>query len=126
MKARGRGLPARFLDFNIIPEKWKRSMLRLLFPELDGIVGFPSYYDRRTLAAFEKLARAQGLAVIEKKPYYRSDSFIFFAPLTLSGGAGLPPFTFPRKTGRLKPSAPPRAKSRDESLRGLFFSPRRS
>ena len=65
----------------IIPEKWKRSMLRLLFPELDGILGFPSYYDRCTLAAFEKLARAQGLTVIEKKPYYRSDYFIFFAPL---------------------------------------------
>ena len=65
----------------IIPEKWKRSMPRLLFPELDGIVGFPSYCDRCTPAALEKLARAQGLAVIEKKPCCRSDSFIFFAPL---------------------------------------------
>ena len=65
----------------IIPEKIKRNLLRLLYPELAEQSGFPCRYHRCTLSEFEEMARGQGFAVVQKRAYYYSEYFSFFAPL---------------------------------------------
>lgn len=65
----------------IIPEKLKRNLLRLLYPELAERSCFPGRYHRCTLSEFEEMARGQGFAVVQKRSYYYSAYFSFFAPL---------------------------------------------
>ena len=65
----------------LIPERLKRNLLRFFYPELAEKSGFPGRYYRCTLPEFEEMARGQGLAVIQKKAYYYSGYFSFFAPL---------------------------------------------
>ena len=65
----------------LIPERPKRKLLGLLYPELAKKSGFPGRYHRCTLPEFEEMARGQGLVVIQKKAYYYSGYFSFFAPL---------------------------------------------
>ena len=63
------------------PERPKRKLLGLLYPELAKKSAFPGRYHRCTLSEFEEMAHGQGLAVIQKKAYYYSGYFSFFAPL---------------------------------------------
>lgn len=65
----------------IMPEKLKRNLLRLFYPELADKTGFPCRYHRCTLPEFEEMARGQGFAVVQKRAYYYSEYFSFFAPL---------------------------------------------
>ena len=65
----------------LIPERLKSKMLRLLYPELADRSGFPGHYHRCTLSEFEEMARGQGFAVVQKRAYYCSAYFSFFAPL---------------------------------------------
>ena len=65
----------------VLPERFKRKLLRRLYPELARKTGFPGRYHRCTLSEFEEMARGEGLAVIQKKAYYYSAYFSFFAPL---------------------------------------------
>lgn len=65
----------------MLPENIKRRILYLLHPELEGKAGFPSHYHRCTLAEFERIAGEKGFAVLEKRAYYSSAYFRFFAPL---------------------------------------------
>ena len=65
----------------IIPEKLKRNLLRFLYPELAEKSGFPCRYHRCTLSEFEEMARGEGFAVVQKRAYYHSEYFSFFAPL---------------------------------------------
>ncbi|MDE0330385.1 MAG: methyltransferase domain-containing protein [Nitrospinae bacterium] len=65
----------------LIPERLKRNLLRLLYPELADKSGFRGRYHRCTLSEFEEMARGQGFAVIRKRAYYYSEYFSFFAPL---------------------------------------------
>ena len=65
----------------LIPERLKRNLLRFFYPELAEKSDFPGRYYRCTLPEFEEMARGQGLAVIQKKAYYYSKYFSFFAPL---------------------------------------------
>ena len=64
-----------------MPEKLKRNLLRLLYPELADKTGFPCRYHRCTLSEFEEMALGQGFAVVQKRAYYHSEYFSFFAPL---------------------------------------------
>lgn len=64
----------------LIPERLKRILIRLLYPELADQSGFPGRYHRCTLSEFEEMARGQGFAVVQKKTYYFSEYFSFFAP----------------------------------------------
>ena len=63
-----------------MPERLKSKLLGFLYPELEEKSGFPGRYHRCTLSEFEDMARGQGLAVIQKKAYYFSEYFSFFAP----------------------------------------------
>ena len=65
----------------LIPERLKSKLLRLLYPELAEKSGFPGRYHRCTLSEFEEMARGQGLDVLQKRAYYYSAYFSFFAPL---------------------------------------------
>lgn len=65
----------------LIPEKLKRNLLRILYPELADKSGFPCRYHHCTLSDFEEMARGEGLSVIQKRTYYFSAYFSFFAPL---------------------------------------------
>ena len=65
----------------LIPERLKRNLLRFFYPELAEKSGFPGRYYRCTLPEFEEMAHGQGLSVIQKKAYYYSKYFSFFAPL---------------------------------------------
>ena len=65
----------------LIPERLKRKLIRLLYPELAEKSGFPGRYHRCTLPDFEEMARGQGFAVVQTKAYYCSEYFSFFAPL---------------------------------------------
>lgn len=80
----------------LIPEGLKRRMLRFLYPEVVGN-GFPSYYDRCTLPMFEEMARAQGLDVVEKRAYYRSQYLIFLTPVHILWRCWLCAFQFVAK-----------------------------
>ncbi len=64
----------------LIPERLKRILIRLLYPELADQSGFPGRYHHCTLSEFEDMARGQGFAVVQKKTYYFSEYFSFFAP----------------------------------------------
>ncbi|MDE0340834.1 MAG: methyltransferase domain-containing protein [Nitrospinae bacterium] len=65
----------------LLPESFKRKLLRFLYPELTDKSGFPGRYHRCTLSDFEDMACGQGFAVIRKKAYFCSGYFSFFAPL---------------------------------------------
>ncbi len=65
----------------LLPESLKQKLLRLLYPELAERSGFPGRYHRCTLSEFEEMARGQGLDVVQKRAYYYSAYFSFFAPL---------------------------------------------
>lgn len=65
----------------LIPERLKSKLLRLLYPELAEKSGFPGRYHHCTLSEFEEMARGQGLGVVQKRAYYYSEYFSFFAPL---------------------------------------------
>ena len=65
----------------LLPESLKRKLLRLLYPELADKSGFPGRYHRCTLSEFEEMAHGQGLDVVQKRAYYYSAYFSFFAPL---------------------------------------------
>lgn len=65
----------------LIPVRLKSKLLRLLYPELAEKSGFPGRYHRCTLSEFEEMARGQGLDVVQKRAYYYSAYFSFFAPL---------------------------------------------
>ena len=65
----------------LLPENLKRKLLRFLYPELADKSGFPGRYHRCTLSEFEEMARGQGLDVLQKRAYYYSAYFSFFAPL---------------------------------------------
>ena len=64
----------------VIPEKLKRGLLRQVYPELAGKTGFPGHYHRCTLPEFEEMARGASFAVVQKRAYYSSEYFSFFAP----------------------------------------------
>lgn len=65
----------------LLPEKLKRLLLFAIFPQTKRDQGFPSYYDRCTPAAFNQLAQERALVVIDRRLYYCSMYFSFFAPL---------------------------------------------
>lgn len=65
----------------LLPEGLKRRVLFSIFPQTRRDQGFPSYYDHCTPAAFEQIARDNGLTVIDRRLYYCSMYFSFFAPL---------------------------------------------
>ncbi|MEK6709066.1 MAG: methyltransferase domain-containing protein [Nitrospinota bacterium] len=67
----------------MLPQSFKRRMLRFLFPELGERIGFPSYYQRCTIPDFVKMAGEAGLDLLEKRAYYLSEYFSFFAPAHL-------------------------------------------
>ena len=65
----------------LLPERLKRRVLFSIFPQTRRDQGFPSYYDHCTPAAFEQIARNNGLDVTDRRLYYCSMYFSFFAPL---------------------------------------------
>jgi len=67
----------------LLPEDMKRKVMFSIFPHKKRDSGFPAYYDRCTLGQFRAIAAARGLELVEKRAYYRSGYFSFFAPLYL-------------------------------------------
>ncbi len=73
---------AAFARLNLaLPEGLKRRLLFALFPaKAQGHDGFKAYYDCCTPREIEALARANGLAVEERKLFWTSSYFTVFAP----------------------------------------------
>jgi SAM-dependent methyltransferase len=67
----------------ILPEKWKRGLLFLIYPETRYAQGFPSFYDRCTPKDFAELGKRNGLALQTVRHYFVSSYFSFFFPLYL-------------------------------------------
>lgn len=78
-------LPSRnavFARLNIaLPEGLKRWMLRNLKPGYKNNGGWPAFYDRCTPAQFRKMARENGLTVVDLKAFYISSYFMAFFPV---------------------------------------------
>jgi len=81
-------LPSRnaiFARLNLLlPEGLKRRLLFALFPQKAlGHDGFKAYYDRCTPADLEKLARDNGLVLVERRLYWVSSYFSILTPVFL-------------------------------------------
>lgn len=64
------------------PENLKRRLLFFLFPQkAEGHDGFKAYYDHCTPSEIERLAKANGLQVEERKLFWMSSYFTVLAPL---------------------------------------------
>jgi 2-polyprenyl-6-hydroxyphenyl methylase/3-demethylubiquinone-9 3-methyltransferase len=78
-------VPARnswFARLNLLlPEKLKLKLLSTFHKEWEGGQGFPAYYDRCTAPAFECLARACGLEVLEQQFFHESGYFSVAFPV---------------------------------------------
>jgi 2-polyprenyl-6-hydroxyphenyl methylase/3-demethylubiquinone-9 3-methyltransferase len=64
----------------LIPQKYKVTLLHWLFPEMQGYVGFPAYYDRCTPHHIIKLAEASGFLLEKRRVYFGSGYFTVFVP----------------------------------------------
>lgn len=77
-------LPSRnavFARMNIVlPEGFKRWLLKNFKPGYTGNAGWPAFYDRCTPADFRKMAAENGLSVVELKTFYISSYFMAFFP----------------------------------------------
>ena len=66
--------PGRFSPFailnRILPESVKRRLLLLAFPESQGLLGFPAFYDRCTEPHMRQLLCDLGFDVVESRTYY--------------------------------------------------------
>jgi 2-polyprenyl-3-methyl-5-hydroxy-6-metoxy-1,4-benzoquinol methylase len=65
----------------ILPEAWKRKILRTIFPSTGDKQGFRSFYHLCTPAKIQHAAEAAGLECVEEKIYAMSWYFSFFFPL---------------------------------------------
>ncbi|MGE5567078.1 MAG: methyltransferase domain-containing protein [Parcubacteria group bacterium] len=78
-------LPSRnavFARLNIVlPEGLKRWLLQNLKPGYKGNAGWPAFYDRCTPRDFRRMAKENGLTVVELKSFYISSYFMAFFPL---------------------------------------------
>jgi SAM-dependent methyltransferase len=65
----------------ILPEKFKRQILFLLFPNAKKCQGFPAYYNRCTPSDINDIAQSLGFEILDERYYYISTYFSFFFPL---------------------------------------------
>jgi len=76
--------PGRYAAFallnRVVPERLKRQLMFRLYPETEGICGFPAYYDHCYASAIEKACRSRGFDVDVKVRYYGSAPYfqVFF------------------------------------------------
>src|SRR5262249_6058955 len=77
-------LPARYAAFAVlnrfVPERVKQRVLYGLYPETEGVCGFPAYYDHCYASALERLCRHRGFDVTVTVRYYGSAPYfqVFF------------------------------------------------
>jgi 2-polyprenyl-6-hydroxyphenyl methylase/3-demethylubiquinone-9 3-methyltransferase len=57
-----------------------KKILLGIYPERQGVAGFPAYYDQCVPSRLAGLCRQCGLEVVELTPYFVSDYCEFFAP----------------------------------------------
>ena len=70
----------------ILPESVKRRLLLLAFPDLQGLLGFPAFYDRCTEPHMRQLLRNLGFDIVESRTYYyQSLYYKVFLPIYLVG-----------------------------------------
>jgi SAM-dependent methyltransferase len=66
----------------MLPRKAARSLLRLLVPGSEGVLGFKAHYDRTSYRRFSRLAERTGFNILRCScSYYSSTYFRFFLPL---------------------------------------------
>ena len=65
----------------ILPDSWKKWIIRKVMPESAHMRGFKAYYDRCTPRQFRALADRCGFEVEEVKCYFISSYFSHFFPL---------------------------------------------
>ncbi len=65
----------------LLPEKLKRKILNILYPEKESaFIGFPAYYDRCTPDEMRMLLRELNIEVTDEQYYHYSNYFMFLAP----------------------------------------------
>lgn len=78
--------PSRFAPFaianQVLPDRISKLVLRVIFPDSVGTLGFPAYYDRCYASAMSALHERCGFEIVDLQlNYYQSDYFSFFLPL---------------------------------------------
>lgn len=81
--------PSRYASFallnRVLPERLKRRLLFTLYPNTEGLCGFPAHYDRCYYGAIVRECRRRGFAVekVEVTYYGASDYYRVFFPAFL-------------------------------------------
>lgn len=65
----------------LLPESWKQRVMFTIFPQTQGIHGFPAYYDRCTPRDYLEMAKANGVQGAIIQSYYMNSYFSFLLPL---------------------------------------------
>ncbi len=66
----------------ILPHAIAKWLLRNLWPESEGVMGFKAYYDKTSYHAFKNILEKNGFVIREYYPsFFSSAYFMFFAPL---------------------------------------------
>lgn len=81
-------IPARFAPFAVInralPATFSKKLLYFFQPQVQGICGFPAFYDRCYHSAMSRLLDANGFDVEDSSvSYYQSRYYNFFVPAYL-------------------------------------------
>ena len=75
---------AAFAKLNyFLPETWKRRLIDYLFSDMGEAekMGFKAYYSYCTPKEMEKIFKENNLKIIERRIYWMSNYFAFFAPI---------------------------------------------
>jgi ubiquinone/menaquinone biosynthesis C-methylase UbiE len=77
--------PSKFAPFavanQILPHRVSKRVLRVIFPDSEGILGFQAYYDRCHASAMRSLHERAGFEIVDLQvTYYQSEYFSVFFP----------------------------------------------